>query len=114
MNVSANRLFTNNKLLEILYENNVVSVLNYNGFNIYYYHSDGKAYIDFVIQTRTGKIIPIELVKEGFNTKSKSLGLALNKYTLSFAIRFTTDNFKYKNNVKYVPYYAAFCINEGM
>ncbi len=114
MNVSANRLFTNNKLLEILYENNVVSVLNYNGFNIYYYHSDGKAYIDFVIQTRTGKIIPIELVKEDFNTKSKSLGLALNKYNLSFAIRFTTDNFKYKNNVKYVPYYAAFCINEGM
>lgn len=114
MNVSANRLLTNNKLLEVLYENNIVSTLNQNGFNLYYYHSDGKAYIDFVIQTRMGKMIPIELIKEDFNTKAKSLGLAINKYKIDSAVRFTTDNFKVKNNVRYIPYYACFCITEGL
>lgn len=114
MNVSSNRLLTNNKLLEVLYENNIIASLYQNGFNIYHYHSDGKAELDVVIQTRKGKIIPIEIVKEDFNSKSKSMGLALNKYNIDFAIRFTSDNFKVKNNIKYVPYYAAFCINEVM
>ena len=114
MNVNSNRLMTNNKLLEVLYENNVISTLYQNGFNIYHYHSDGKAELDVVIQTRKGKVIPIELVKEDFNTKSKSMGLALSKYNIDLAIRFASDNFKLKNNVKYVPYYAAFCVNEVM
>ena len=34
MNVNTNRLLTNDKLLEVIYENNVVSTLNQNGFNI--------------------------------------------------------------------------------
>ena len=76
-------------------------VVNVN-HNIYHYHSDGKAELDVVIQTRKGKIIPIEIVKEDFNSKSKSMGLALNKYNIDFAIRFTSDNFKVKNNIKYV------------
>ena len=81
--------------------------------NIYHYHSEGKAFIDFVIQTRTGKIIPIEIISSD-NAKSKSLYITMKKYNLSFAIRFTNDNFKMKNGVKYVPYYASCCINEGM
>lgn len=114
MNVSGNRLITNEKLLETLYETNIVSTLAGNGFNIYNYHSGGKAYIDIVIQTRTGKILPIELLKDGDNAKSKSMTLSLKKYNLNLGIRFGGDEFKIKNNIKYMPYYAAFCITEDL
>lgn len=114
MNVSGNRLITNEKLLETLYETNIVSTLKNNGFNIYNYHSGGKAYIDIVIQTRTGKILPIELLKDGDNAKSKSMTLSLKKYNLKQGIRFGGDEFKIKNNIQYLPYYAAFCITEDL
>jgi len=114
MNVSGNRLITNDKLLEILYENNIVSTLASNGFNIYHYHSGGKAFIDIVIQTRTGKILPIELIHGETNSKSKSLTLSLKKYDLKMGIRFGGEEFKTKNNIKYMPYYAAFCITEDL
>ena len=53
MNVNSNRLLTNEKLLETIYENNVVSVLSQNGFNVYNYHATGgKCEIDIVIQNR--------------------------------------------------------------
>ena len=113
MNVSGNRLLMNDKLMMILYENSIACCLVLNGFNVYHFHSDGKAYVDFVVQTRTGKIIPMELISSD-NAKSKSLSLAIKKYNLSFAIRLTNGNFDMKNGIKYVPYYACCCINEGM
>lgn len=114
MNVSANRLLTNDRLLMVLYENNIVDALSQNGFNIYHYHSGGKASLDLVIQTRTGKIVPIEIIGDDFSSKSKSLGITLSKYNLDFAIRFTVDNFKEKKGIKYIPYYAAFCVTENL
>ena len=114
MNINSNRLMTNNKLLEVLYENNIVSTLVNNGFNVYYYHSGGKAIIDIVIQTRNGKILPMELLHDRINTKSKSMTLSMKKYDLPMGIRFGGEDFKMKNNIKYVPCYAAFCITEDM
>lgn len=114
MNVNTNRLLTNNKLMESIYENNVVVTLNNNGFNIYYYHSDGKCELDLVIQTRTGKLIPIELLHNEESSKSKSLSLTINKYNIPLSIRVGYDNFSLKKNIKYIPYYAVFCITEVM
>ncbi len=114
MNISSNRLLTNDKLLEILYESNAVSTLISNGFNVYHYHSGGKALIDIVIQTRNGKIIPIEILHNGINNKSKSMTLSLKKYNLPLGIRLGGDEFKVKNNIKYVPYYATFCIGDDI
>ena len=114
LNISGNRLLTNTKLLELLYENNIVKTLSNNGFNIYHYHSGGKAFIDIVIQTRTGKIIPIEILHGEDNTKSKSMTLSMKKYNLNLGIRFGNEDFKLKNNIKYIPYYAAFCIVESL
>ena len=114
LNVSGNRLLTNEKLLELLYENNVVTTLLTNGFNIYHYHSGGKAFIDLVVQTRTGKILPIEIIHGEDNTKSKSMTLSMKKYNLNLGIRLSTEDFRIKNNIKYIPYYAAFCIVENL
>ena len=114
MNVNINRLLTNDKLLEVIYENNVVETLYQNGFNIYYYHSVGKCEIDIVIQTRTGKVIPIELISKEHSSKSKSLSLTISKYNIPLSIRLGYDNFSMKKGIKYVPYYASFCITEVM
>lgn len=114
LNISSNRLVTNDKLLELLYENNVISTISNNGFNIYHYHSGGKAFIDIVIATRTGKLLPIEIVHGEDNSKSKSMTLSMKKYDINTGIRFYSGDFKTKNNIKYIPYYAAFCIMENM
>lgn len=112
MNISPNKLLTNNKLLSVLYENNIVTTLYQNGFNIYNYHSEGKAFIDIVIQNRSGKIILLEVLSGEESTKSKSLVLTMNKFNIDSAIRFGSENFSFKKGIKYVPYYAAFCITE--
>lgn len=112
MNISPNKLLTNNKLLEVLYENNIVTTLYQNGFNIYNYHSEGKAFIDIVIQNRSGKIILLEILHGDDNAKSKSLAITMNKFNIESAIRFGSENFSIKKGVKYIPYYAAFCITE--
>ena len=114
MNVCSNKALTNEKLLNIIYENNVASTLSQNGFNLYYYHSDGKSEMDLVLQTRTGKLIPIEFLKDEVSTRSKSMSVILAKYDLQYAIRFTYGNFRIKNKIAYVPYYASFCITEMM
>ena len=66
------------KYKAILYENSVAIALINIGFSLQYYQSMGKAELDFVIQTRTGSIIPIELVPMN-KTKSKSLALFIEK-----------------------------------
>lgn len=114
MNTSANRLLMNDKLMQTLYENNVIQTIHQKGFSIYNYHSGGKAEIDLVIQTRNGLIIPIEFISNNENTKSKSLSLAMTKYNLDFAIRMGNVNFSKKKDVKYIPYYAAFCISDNL
>ncbi len=95
----------------ILYENSVAVSLVSSGFSLYYYQSDGKAYIDFVIQTRTGNIVPIELVPFS-RTKSKALSVYMNKFKPNEAIRVTQDNFCLKKGVRYIPLYATFCFND--
>ena len=70
--------------------------------------------MDLVLQTRTGKLIPIEFLKDEVSTRSKSMSVILAKYDLQYAIRFTYGNFRIKNKIAYVPYYASFCITEMM
>ncbi|MBR4672355.1 MAG: ATP-binding protein [Bacilli bacterium] len=102
---------SDDKVKQVLYENSVAISLISAGYSIYYYQSDGKAFVDFVIQTRGGNIVPIELVP--FNkTKSKALAVYVNKYKPSEAIRITQDNFCMKKGVRYIPLYATFCLSE--
>ncbi len=97
----------------ILYENSIASSLISCGYSLQYYQSEGKASIDFVIQTRAGNIIPIEFVPYN-KTKSKSLAVFMDKYKIKDAIRVTQDNFCLKKGIRYVPVYATFCFSEMM
>jgi predicted AAA+ superfamily ATPase len=92
-----------------LAESYVFSALTTNDYAPFYWESEGKAELDFVIQNREGKIIPIE-VKSAENTRSKSLQQFVGKYKPDYSIRISAKNFGFENNIKAVPLYAAFCI----
>ncbi|MDD6224022.1 MAG: DUF4143 domain-containing protein [bacterium] len=112
MHLSKLKLLTDDNLKYILYENNIASTIVSCGYNLYYYQSEGKAEVPFVIQTRAGKIIPIEIVNKNLS-KAKSLSLFMSKFNITEAIRFTEDNFNIKKGIKYIPIYAAFCLKEN-
>ena len=71
--------------------------------------SKRNAEIDFVLYSQEDGIIPIE-VKSGNNIKSVSLNMYINEYNPKYAIRFSTRNFGFENNIKSIPLYAVFCI----
>ena len=89
-------------------ENYVNVQLTINSYRTYYWESDRGAEIDFVIQ-RDGQLIPIE-VKSADNTRAKSLKLYMDKYKPAYAIKLSTKNFAFEDNIKNIPLYAAFCI----
>lgn len=91
-----------------LTEHYVASELRNNGYETYYWESEGRAELDFIIQKDTD-IIPIE-VKSNINTKSRSLDLYVKTYNPKYAIRISEKNFGFENNIKSVPLYALFCI----
>lgn len=91
-----------------LTEHYVANELKVKGFETYYWESDGKAELDFLIQ-KDIDIIPIE-VKSNVHTKARSLDLYMKKYNPKYAIRISEKNFEFENGIKSVPLYAVFCI----
>ena len=94
-----------------LIENEVANTLIRQGFNLYYYQSDGKAEINFVIQDRNGKIMPIEVVNMKL-TKAKAMSLFTSKFNIDECIRLTEDNFSKKKGVRFIPVYAVCYLKE--
>ena len=66
--------------------------------------------MNFVIQNRNGQIIPIELIIKT-NSKAKSLAVFMKKFTVVQAYRITENNFSTKKDIRYIPIYAMFCLN---
>ena len=91
-----------------LTEHYVANELRIKGYESYYWESEGKAELDFIIQ-KDINIIPIE-VKTSTHTKSRSLDLYMKKYNPKYSIRISEKNFGFENNIKSVPLYAVFCI----
>lgn len=91
-----------------LAENYICLALKSRAYECYTWYSDGEAEIDFVIQ-RDGKLIPIE-VKSAANAKAKSLKVYMERFNPAYAIKISTNNFGFGNNIKSIPLYAAFCI----
>lgn len=52
-------------------------------------------------------------VKSGRRTNSKSLNEYIKKYNSKYSIRLSSKNFGFENNIKSVPLYAIFCINDN-
>ena len=91
----------------VLAENYVATELMLKTKELFYY-TFANYEIDFLINIG-GDIIPIE-VKAGRRNTSKSLNEYISKYKPQFAIRISSKNFGFENNIKSVPLYAVFCI----
>jgi hypothetical protein len=107
--ISGNRIVDNIK--GALTENFVMNSLVANHFQPYYWESQGKAEVDFVVQMNNGSIIPIE-VKSSDNVRSKSLRQFIIKYKPSYSVRVSTKNFGFENGIKSIPLYALHCFTK--
>ena len=91
-----------------LTENYVAQALLTNKYALYYWESEGKAEIDFVI-LKDNKIIPVE-VKSNDNIRSRSLSVFCQRFEPEYSIRISTKNIGIENNIRSIPLYAVFCI----
>ena len=98
----------NNAFFGAISENYVAQAFAAKHYNLYYWTTEGKAELDFVLQ-KGNEIISVE-VKTGIRTKSKSLAMFVEKYKPAYSIRISSKNFGFENNIKSVPLYAVFCI----
>jgi hypothetical protein len=92
----------------IIAENFVAQTLKVKGYPLYYYENNSKAEIDFLLNIED-EIIPVE-VKASTNTTSKSLSSYMKKYNPKYAIRISSKNFGFNNNIKSIPLYAVHLI----
>ena len=76
--------------------------------SLYYWTYGRNAEVDFLIYNDDG-IIPVE-VKSGNNVKSTSLNTYMRENKPKYAIRISTKNYGFENNIKSVPLYATFLI----
>ncbi len=109
MHISKMKFMSSDDIRRTLIENDVANTLVSMGYNLYYYQSEGKTEISFVIQNRMGEIVPIEILNMNLS-KAKALSVFISRFKVSKSIRLTDDNFAVKKNIKYVPVYAAFCL----
>jgi len=92
-----------------LAENYVAASLVMSGYIPFYWESQGKAEVDFIIQDKEGNVLPIE-VKSRNNVRSRSLNQYVAKYKPRYSIRISSKNFGFENGIKSVPLYSVFCI----
>lgn len=111
LHLNKKSILADEKMKKILYEAHIARCLVEANYSLYYYQSDGKAEVDFVIQNRMGKIIPIEIATMS-NSKAKALSVFMKKYTVTDAYRITENNFSTRKGVRYLPIYAVFCLND--
>lgn len=112
MHLNYKKVQTNEEIKETLYENMIAKSLVENGYSLFYYQSDGKAEVNFVVQNREGQILPIEITTKT-NSKAKSLSVFMKKYTTPLAFRITENNFQTKKDIRYIPIYAIFCLDNS-
>ncbi len=108
--VNQSQFATDLDIRRSLVENDVANTLVKQGYALYYYQTEGKAEIQFVIQTRSGKIVPIEVVDMKM-TKAKAMSMFAQKFNITECIRLTEDNFSSKKGIRLIPIYALCCLN---
>lgn len=112
MHLSKKKFMSDEVVRETLYENHIAKTLLEAGYSLYYYQSGGKAEVNFVVQNRMGQIIPIEITTRSMS-KAKSLSVLMKRFTVTEAYRITENNFSTKKEIRYLPVYAVFCLNDS-
>mgnify|MGYP001333903655 CR=1 FL=1 len=98
-----------NELIDkALLENYVAESLNNKGISLGFWESASMAKVDFIIR-KEDDLIPVEL-HWNKNTRSKSISILKQKYEIPYSIKLSAKNYGFTNQVKYIPYYAVFCL----
>jgi predicted AAA+ superfamily ATPase len=101
-----------NSFLGMISENFVAQALVRNGFPLFYWKNENTAELDFVVQI-AGEVVPVE-VKKGRRTKSTSLSMFVKQYNCRYAIRISSKNLGFENQIISVPFYAVWCIQPNL
>ena len=101
-----------NSFLGMISENFVAQALVRNGFPLFYWKNENTAELDFVVQI-AGEVVPVE-VKKGRRTKSTSLSMFVKQYNCRYAIRISSKNFGFENQIISIPFYAVWCIQPNL
>jgi predicted AAA+ superfamily ATPase len=91
-----------------LLENYVAQTLQAKSYPFAFWESDSMAKVDFIF-LKNQTLLPIEIF-ENENTRSKSISILKQKCEFPYSIKVSSKNFDFSNGVKYVPYYAVFCL----
>lgn len=91
-----------------LLENYVAQSLQAKNYPFAFWESDSMAKIDFII-AKNLELIPIE-IHVSDNTRSKSISILKQKCDFPYAVKISSKNFEFSSQIKYVPYYAVFCL----
>ena len=106
-NLSAKTLLHKNELFQefrgSLAENYIAQELVHSHYSLFYWTSEGKAELDFIIE-QDGFVYPIE-VKSGNSTKKKSLKVYNDTYHPKLSIRSSPRNLKKDGNILNCPLY---------
>lgn len=95
-------------LNKALLENDTAQCLQAKQYPFVFWESDSMAKIDFILY-KNDSLIPIEIY-ENDNTRSKSISVLRQICSFPYAVKISSRNFEFSNQIKYVPYYAAFCL----
>ncbi len=106
-NLSAKALIDGHALFQefkgALIENYVGQELQKHDYNLYYWTSEGKAEVDFLLQ-HDDSVFPLE-VKSGTSLKKKSLKIYAEQYEPSLSIRTSPMNFRKDGEILNCPLY---------
>ncbi len=91
-----------------LLENYVAQAFQSKGYPLIFWESDSMAKIEFILPKKD-HFLPVE-IHTGENTRSKCISVLKQRLSFPYAVKISSRNFEYSNGVKYVPYYAVFCL----
>lgn len=91
-----------------LLENYAAQAFHMKNYPLMFWESESMAKIDFVLP-KENELIPVEIHCND-NTRSKSINILKGKCDFPYAVKISSKNFDYSNDIKYVPYYAVFCL----
>jgi len=97
-----------------IYENVVAQELTALGIDAHYYLSNTVGEVDFLIDGRRGRAIPIE-VKSGKKVRAHAaLDRLLNvaEYKIKEAVVLSHNNLSHEDRILYAPFYMTFCLDE--
>ena len=101
---SDNCHITENIKKKAVLKNFVAQTLAKNLIPFYYWESDGKARIHFIVK-KEEEFFPIELYTQE-HTYSKSTSVFRQHFLVPFSISLSKKNFEISNNIKQYPYYS--------